>query len=205
VVAREVYVNDWRVLGDQVRSRLQAVDKGTAVAFATITAERLMRLDQQKQPFTASLRPLLDLVWRAAAGDQMAYKPIAVALGEFYIGDYCHNDGQDGPDDADDDPAAAILYAAECYFHGMPDFAALVASRAVDAADYRAELASEEYDGDEDVDWEAEAEVAMTAEVRQQLADLDALVPYAALLSHACMGLPIDEHERLLAELRGIG
>ncbi len=197
-------MKDWQVLGDQVRSRIEAADKGTAVAFAAATAERLMRLDPHRRPFTQSLRPLLDLVWRAASGDQTAFKPIAVALGEYYIGEYCHNDGQDGPDDADDDPAAAVLYAAECYFHMMPGFAALVVSRAIDAADYRVQLASETHDGEEDIDFEAEAEAAMATEARQQLADLDALVPYAAQLSHARFGLPIYEQERLLAELRGI-
>lgn len=68
------------------------------------------------------------------------FKPIAVALGEFYISEYCHNDGQDGPDDADDDPAAAILFAAECYLHAEPAFAVHVAGRAIDAVDYRMEL-----------------------------------------------------------------
>ena len=163
-----------------------------------------MRLDPQRRPFTEGLRALLDLVWRGAAGDETAFKPIALALADFYIGEYCHNDGQDGPDDADDYPASAILYAAECYFHGMPDFATLVASRAIDAADYRVMLTTEVYDGDEGVDFEAEAGAAMAAEARQQLADLDALVPYAARLSRARLGLPIHEHERLLAELRGI-
>jgi len=196
-------VKDWQVLGGQVTSRIAAVDEGTAVAFAAVTAERLMRLDPQRRPFTASLRPLLDLVWRAAAGDRAAYKPIAVALGQFYIGEYCHNDGQDGPDDADDDPAAAILYAAECCLHGMRDLAALVASRAIDAADYRTALSSESSGGD-DVDLEAESEAAMATEARQQLSDLDALAPYAAQLSRARAGLPSPEHERLRAQLRGI-
>lgn len=198
-------MRDWQVLGDQVRARIQGVDGGTAVAFAAITAERLMRLDEQRQPFTESLRPLLDLVWRAAAGDQAAFKPIAVTLGEFYISEYCHNDGQDGPDDADDDPAAAILYAAECYFHGMGLFAVLVASRAIDAANYRAEHASESYAGDGHLDFEATAEIAMAAEARQQLSDLDALMPYAAQLSRARLGLPVHEHEQLLAHLRSLG
>ena len=139
----EVGVSDWQILSLQVRSRLLAADAGTAVAFAAITAERLMRLDPQGLPFTRSLRPLLDLVWRAAAGDQTAFKPIAVTLGEFYRSEYCHNDRQDGPDDADDDPAAAALFAAKCYLHGEPVFAAHVAGRAIDAVEYRMELASE--------------------------------------------------------------
>ena len=68
---------------------------------------------------------------------------------------------------------------------------ALVASCAVDAADYRVESASEDYDGDQDIDFEAEAQSAMATEARQQLADLDALVPYAAQLSRARFGLPL--------------
>ncbi|GHJ54720.1 hypothetical protein Nm8I071_40270 [Nonomuraea sp. TT08I-71] len=193
-------MTDWQTLNEQVRSRVLAANAGTAVAFAAITAERLIRLDPQRLPFTQSLRPLLDLVWRAAAGDQTAFKPIAVALGEFYISEYCHNDGQDGPDDADDDPAAAILFAAECYLHAEPAFAVHVAGRAIDAVDYRMELASEDYTGDEAID--VDPDDAMEAEARQQLADLDALASYATKLSHARFGLPDDERERLLAALR---
>ncbi|MBQ0897866.1 hypothetical protein KBX37_33300 [Micromonospora sp. U56] len=191
-------MTDWQSLSEQVRSRVLAANAGTAVAFAAVTAERLMRLDPQGLPFTQSLRPLLHLVWRAAAGDQTAFKPIAVALGEFYISEYCHNDGQDGPADADDDPAAAILCAAECYLHAEPRFAAYVAGRSIDAVEYRMELASEDYTGDEAID----ADAAMDAEARQQLADLDALAPYATKLSHARFGLPADEQEHLLAVLR---
>ncbi|MBQ1023482.1 hypothetical protein [Micromonospora sp. C95] len=195
-------MTDWQTLNEQVRSRLLAVDAGTAVAFAAITAERLMRLDPQGLPFTQSLRPLLDLVWRAAAGDQTAFKPIAVTLGEFYISEYYHNEGQDGPDDADDDPAAAILYAAECYLHAEPAFAVHVAGRAIDAVDYRMELASEDYTGDDDIDFDPDA--ALNAEARQQHADLDALAPYATQLSRARFGLPVDEQGLLLAALRGM-
>ncbi|WP_422743833.1 hypothetical protein ACN27B_05990 [Micromonospora sp. WMMD754] len=195
-------MTDWQTLSEQVRSRVLAASAGTAVAFAAVTAERLIRLDPRRLPFTQSLRPLLDLVWRAAAGDQTAFKPIAVALGEFYLSEYCHNDGQDGPDDADDDPAAAILFAAECYLHAEPAFAVHVAGRAIDAADHRVELASEGRAGDEAVD--VDPEDAMVAEVRRQRADLDALAPYATTLSRARFGLPVDEGERLLAALREI-
>jgi hypothetical protein len=192
-----VRVREWQALRDQVGSRIEAADIGIAVAFAAVTAERVVRLDPRKRPFTWTLRPLLDHVWLAAAGDRDAYKPVAVALGEHYISEYCHNDGQDGPDDADDDPAAAVLYAAECYFHFMPRFAVLVAGRAMDAADDRAQLEADEDD-------DAEAEAAMTAEARQQLADLDALTPHAVPLARARFGLPAADHERLLAALRGI-
>ncbi|WP_435148772.1 hypothetical protein [Micromonospora aurantiaca (nom. illeg.)] len=62
------------------------------------------------------------------------------------------------------------------------------------------ELASEDCTGAEPVDSDAE----VLAEVRQQLADLDALAPYAAKLSSARLGLSADEQERLLTVLGDI-
>jgi hypothetical protein len=57
-------MSEWQRLRDEVVSRLSSVDPGVAVAFAAITAERLMERDPQRLPFTQGLRPLLDLVWR---------------------------------------------------------------------------------------------------------------------------------------------
>jgi hypothetical protein len=182
----------------EVTSQLSNANAGTVVAFAAITAERLMRLDPQRRPFTQSLRPLLDLIWRAAAGDSTAFKPIAVALGHYYFSDYCHNDGPNGPDDADDDPAAAILYAALYYLHMRPTFAASVATRAIDAADHRAQLTN-----DSSSDF-ANSEEAMVAEASQQLATLAALAPLAQQLGQARMALPDPERERLLAQLQAL-
>src|SRR5262245_12156037 len=94
----------------EVTLRLSAADPGTAVAFAAITAERMIRRDPQRRPFTQSLRPLLDLVWRGAAGDSTVFQPITAALAALYQSEYWHDDGPEGPDDADDDPAAAIIF-----------------------------------------------------------------------------------------------
>jgi hypothetical protein len=43
--------------------------------------------------------------------------------------------GQDGPDDADDSAAAAVLYAAETYLRGCAHLAMPVSGRAVEAVD----------------------------------------------------------------------
>ncbi|MGH7121078.1 MAG: hypothetical protein ACREFP_19165, partial [Acetobacteraceae bacterium] len=86
-------------------------------------------------------------------------------------------------------------------FHMMPGFAALVAGRGIDAADDRAEDVDS---GAGAEDSGAGGEAAMAAEARRQLADLDALAPYAARLSRARRGLPADEREHLLASLRAI-
>ena len=190
-------MSEWQRLRDEVASRLADAERGTAVAFAAITAERLMRLDPQQRPFTQGLRPLLDLIWRAAAGDSTAFKPIAVALGQFYISEFCHNDGPAGPDDADDDPAAAVLYAAECYMHASQRFAILVASRGMDAADHWVQLST----GYARYDY-ANVEAAVAAEARRQIATLDALTALTQQLSHARTGLPEKESEHLKAQLQ---
>lgn len=190
-------MSEWQRLRDEVVSRLAGAEEGNAVAFAAVTAERLMRLDPQQRPFTQGPRPLLDLIWRAVAGDPAAFKPIVVGLGQFYISEFCHNEGQAGPSDADDDPAAAILYTAECYMHALPQFAVLVASRGIDAAHYWVQLATghRRYD-------RVNGEAAMAAEARQQLATLAALAPFAQQLSRARTGLPAAESEHLMAQLQ---
>lgn len=190
----------WQMLAEQVRERLDDVPVEVAAAFAVVTAERLMRADPLRRPYTLSLRPLLDLLWQAVCGDHTVHRAVAAALAEYYVSDYCHNDGQDGPDDADDDPAAAILYAAECWFHMVADFAVWVGDRGIAAADNWAYLATEA-DSDDDNDVEAVAEAAVVAEARLQLATLDALEPYVARLSGLHLGLSVDEIDRLSVEL----
>jgi hypothetical protein len=64
---------------------------------------------------------------------------IADALGRFEKSPLNHNDGPDGPDDADHDPAAACIYAAESLVRGMPDRATAAVSRLVDDAFSRVE------------------------------------------------------------------
>lgn len=114
------------------------------------------------------------------SGEASVFKEIAGALGAFYQSEYCHNDGPEGPNDADEDAAATILYAAECYMHQMKEFAVLCSRRGLDAADYWAQFAQEE---GEDLDPES----AMLAEVRHQLDDLDVIAGYAASLKTASL------------------
>ena len=123
------------------------------------------------------------------------FKPIAVALGQIYISDYWHNDGPEGPTDVDDDPAAAILYAAECYMWGLPAFASLVADRATAAADYWVQLAPGRGDAD--------CDAAVVTEAQRQLATLDGLAPLARWLPQVA-GWAAPERESLLLQLEAL-
>jgi len=77
---------------------------------------------------------VIDALWRDLTGDGDAFSTVSHALGRFYLSPYQHNDGPDGPSDADEDEAAAAIYAAECLMHGCVDTAVYAGSRGVDAA-----------------------------------------------------------------------
>lgn len=89
-------------LSASVRRRLTDMTDGQQAMFACAVAERLLSrhegLPAERQwEFTVSLRPLLDADWDMACGDQTRFTVLKQGLGEFYLSEYCHNDGQDGP------------------------------------------------------------------------------------------------------------
>lgn len=183
----------WKDLDARVSERLTAVSDGERVLFAVAVAERLMRTHERLPSedqfgFTLSLRPLLNALWEAALGDSTAFVEVKRGLGSFYLSDFCHNEGQDGPDDADDSAAAAVLHAAEAYMHGCADFAIWVSGRAVEAIDQLM------YESDDDGN---NLEQSLADELRRQLRDLDRIAVFAREVEHARMGLSIDTTARL--------
>ena len=105
------------------------------------------------------------------------------ALAAFRAGPYDHHDGQDGPDDADEDAAAASLHAAECFVGGDDGSAAWAACRAVDVA---FSIASDELQLEtDDFVWDPAAELmplareamhpAVQGELERQVAELGML------------------------------
>jgi hypothetical protein len=183
----------WKDLDAQVSARLSAASDGELVLFSAGVAERLMRMHESlphedQRDFTLGLRPLLNAVWEAAFGNSTAFGEIKQGLGSFYLSDYCHNDGQDGPDDADDSAAAAVLYAAETYMHGCADFAIWVSGRAVEAVD---QLLNEDDTYAEDPD------DVLASELTRQLRDLDRIGAFAGDLKGATLGTSVDVSARL--------
>lgn len=137
-------MDTWRELSALVEERLKAVSSGERGVFAAGVAERLMSWhealpEDEQAPFTLSLRPLLNSVWEGVLGDSTAFSAVKRGVGEYMLSEYCHNDGQDGPDDADESAAAAALYAAHAYLFGCQEFAAWTSSRAVEAIDQHLE------------------------------------------------------------------
>ncbi|WP_143120514.1 hypothetical protein [Actinacidiphila alni] len=177
----------WKELDASVAARLAAASEGERAVFAAGVAERLLRAHEalppaERRPFTVGTRPLLDAVWAGALGDTAAFTDVKRALGTHYLSDYFHNLGQDGPDDADENAAAAVIAAAETYLHGCADFAVRAGGRAVEAADA--------WDGAERDAYADDPEEALAEEVRRQLRDLDLIATHAPTLRRARFGLP---------------
>jgi hypothetical protein len=175
----------WKELDAVVADRLGAASDGERVVFAAGVAQRLLQAHEglpagEQREFTLGLRPLLDAVWSGALGQKAAFGPVKRALASFYLSDYCHNDGEDGPDDADEPAAAAVLHAAGAYLHGCADFAVFASGRAVEAAD---ELARDTDDFADDPD------EFLAEELRRQLRDLDLIGAHEAELRRARFGL----------------
>jgi hypothetical protein len=188
----------WKELDTTVTARLAAASEGERAVFATGVAERLLRAHETlppeaRRPFTVGLRPLLDAVWAGVLGDASAFTDVKQAVGAHYLSDYFHNHGQDGPDDADEHAAAAVLCAAQTYLHGCADFAVRAGGRAVEAVG-----SAGGYEGYAD-----DPEEALAEEVRRQLRDLDLIAVHADALRRARFGLAHADTDRLREALRG--
>lgn len=138
-----------------------------------------------------------------------AFKAVNRAMTGYMLSEYCHIDGQDGPDDADEDAASTVLLAAETYLYGLAEFAVWASRRAVEVVHRRAEPHSPEqilahiHDGAHLPDLENALVPNLLAELRHQLRDLDLIAGRAEDIRHSELGLPIDVSVRLRVELYG--
>jgi len=174
---------------EEIKRRLDRLPPLGRAAFAASCAERLMRAHEQlpqpeQRPFTMAWRPVLDAAWLALSGNAAeAVERVKHALAEFHASPYDHSDGQDGLPDADEDAAAASIYAAECLATGDGLAASYAAGRAVDAAfvtaDAELQLDPNAFKWDPNVEPMPLAREAMhpavQGELRRQLHDLDLL------------------------------
>ena len=177
------------------RETLQSLPVGSRwpayTLYAAAPAERLFRWydarpEGERRSYSLTWRPVLQDVWDHLAGDDSAYARISRALGDFYLSPYSNN-GYDGPDDIDQDEAAAAYYTANCVMHGIVDFALFSASRAT------GNIYHEWYGKDE-----ARGQTEITKEIRRQASDLDAITGAARKNPHLNQGVP----ENLITELR---
>jgi hypothetical protein len=196
-------MDTWQGLSALVEDRLKSTSSGERGVFAAGVAERLMSWHEAlpedgQAPFTMGLRPLLNSVWEGVLGDSTAFSAVKRGVAEYMLSEYCHNDGQDGPDDADESAAAAALYAAHAYLFGCHDFALWTSSRAVEAIDQHLQYPAEQEEDELPVD----ADEAVASELQRQLRDLDLIARYSKDLRYAGMGLSIDTSIRLRVGLR---
>ncbi|MDT0319290.1 hypothetical protein [Streptomyces millisiae] len=191
-----------QVLLASVEERLLAMSAGERGVFVAGVAERLMSWHEalpgdRRAPFILGLRPLLNSVWDGVLGDTTAFRAVKRSVAEYLRSEYCHNDGQDGPDDADEPAAAATLHAASAYLFGCADFAIWASQRAADAVGEQLEFLAEHEEEMPDL------EVATVVELHRQLNDLALIASHARELRHSALGLAIDTSIRLRVELRG--
>ncbi|MFE7562288.1 hypothetical protein [Kitasatospora sp. NPDC057500] len=193
----------WRELSALLEERLRSASPGERRVFAAGVAERLMSRhealpEDEQAPFTLSLRPLLNSVWEGVLGDSTAFAAVNRGVAQYMLSEYCHNDGQDGPADADESAAAATLFAAHTYLFGCHEFAIWTSGRAVEAVDEHLQHLAEMEEDELSID----ADEALASELRRQLRDLDLIADFSKELRYSLMGLPSDTSVRLREELR---
>ncbi|MEV7931254.1 hypothetical protein [Kitasatospora sp. NPDC088264] len=196
-------MDTWQELSVLVEERLKAASTSERGVFAAGVAERLMNWhealpEDEQAPFTVGLRPLLNSVWEGVLGDTTAFSAVNRGVAEYMLSEYCHNDGQDGPDDADESAATATLYAAHAYLFGCYDFAHWTSRRAVEAVDQHLEYLAEQ----EEDELVPDTDEALASELQRQLRDLDLIANYSKELRYSSTGLPVDTSIRLRVELR---
>lgn len=181
-----LYFGDVR---QDIHGRLTILSPLARTAYALACAERLMRAYEhlpasQRSDFTVSWRPILDVMWAGLAEQHPdALHQVQTALDAFYASPYNHDDGPDGPQEADEDAAAASISAAQCYLSGDVQPADEAGSLAIDAA-FR--IADQDLQLDpNDFVWDPNAEPmplaceamhpAVQTELQSQLADITLL------------------------------
>lgn len=172
------------------RRVLESLGARQRLAFAASVDERLLRRheelpEEQRRAFSLSWRPVIDDLWRHLTGEEDAFSAVSHALGRFYLSPYQHNDGPDGPSDADQDEAAAAIYAAECLMHGCVDTAVWAGLRGLDAAfeDAAISTAPDDLHGADEFAAQI-SHPAVQRELSRQSEDLGFLVREGVALDH---------------------
>jgi hypothetical protein len=127
---------------NESEERLRPLQTESRAAFAVLCAQRVMDShlllpSSEQRAFTLSWIPVLQEIW-AGLGDPnnlSAKQTVERHLKAFYEGPFNHDLGEDGPHDADEDAAAASIYAAEAFCHEDLQSAKWAASRIIDSTD----------------------------------------------------------------------
>lgn len=130
---------------DEVRARLSRADRRVGTAMAAASAGRLMAAHRslpgsEQSPFTIAWDATLRRVWDALDADQPepAVADVRRALDAFHVSPRGQAQGREGAHEADEDAAAAAIYAAESLC-GSEEAAFWAISRLLDRAFHVAE------------------------------------------------------------------
>ena len=182
-------VGYWVDVLENIHQRLEQFTEEQRKIFALGCAERVMRLHESlpveiRRAFSLTWRPILDLMWDGLSGEMEGTRTqVKEALEAFYASPFNHEDGLEGPDEADQDAAAASIYAAECFESGEVDPAYKASGRAIGVA---LQIAAQELQLDpNEFEWDPGAEpmplareamhAVMQAELDRQFEDLSVI------------------------------
>ena len=182
-------VRYWVDVLEEMRLRLEQFTGEQRKIFALGCAERVMRLyeslpEEKRREYSLTWRPILDLMWDGFTGEKERVETrVKEALEAFYASPFDHEDGPEGPNDADEDAAAASVYAAECFDSGEVEPAYEASRRAIGVALQNAE---EELQLDpNEFEWDPRAEpmplareamhAVVQAELDKQLKDISVI------------------------------
>ena len=171
---------------EKIHQRLEQFTEEQRKIFALGCAERVMRFHESlpvenQREYSLTWRPILDLMWDGFTGEkERVDTQVKAALEAFTLSQYYHDDGQEGPDDADEDSAAASIYAVQCYVSGEVKPAYEASRRAIGVA---LQIADGELQLDpNEFEWDPRAEpmplakeamhVAVQAELDKQFEDI---------------------------------
>jgi len=133
----------------EVEGRIRALPAVAVAALAVGAAQRLMARylstsGTAGSAFVAGWSTALSTLWDALALPTPGRKrALEKYLEDYYCGPYCHELGSSALPGADEDAAAAAIYALEAYCNQNKDSGLAAARRLVDAADQAADAQTE--------------------------------------------------------------
>lgn len=130
---------------ESITARISRLPNSARVAIAVGAAQRLMDdqrslPEEQQNEFVISWAPALALTWRTLLSPTPEIdRALRDLLDEYYSGPYCHELEDEALPGADEDAAAAAIYAVEAHCRQSAKSACSGALRLLTAADMRME------------------------------------------------------------------
>jgi len=129
---------------DRLAARIGALPEPARAVIAAGAAWRLMREhlelpEHLRMDFTVTWANVVSMLWEdVASSSEHVKRVLDTKIQEYYSGPYCHELAEDALPGAEEDAAAAAIYAAEAYCTGNAKHAVCAAMQLLTDAEARA-------------------------------------------------------------------